>query len=147
MQDAVLRAFTVSLLKRAVCAGSAMRQVERKGWAVCECCGLLAPKSELLPWQQRVLCRSLATLEPLSSAAGRTGEAWASGPFRCYWVLHEHQVCWACFDYLLGRGILSSTHYVDMITLVTFGAAFLLLLSYILFKRLASKDVLQATVR
>jgi membrane protein DedA with SNARE-associated domain len=49
--------------------------------------------------------------------------------------------------YLLGRGILSSTHYVDMITLVTFGAAFLLLLSYILFKRLASKDVLQVTAR
>jgi hypothetical protein len=30
---------------------------------------------------------------------------------------------------------------------VTFGAAFLLLLSYILFKRLASKDVLQVTAR
>ena len=85
-----------------------MRQVERKGWAVCECCGLLTAKAELLPWQQRVLCRSLATLEPLSSAAGRTGEAWASGPFRCYWVLHEHQVCWACFDYLLDGGAFAS---------------------------------------
>jgi membrane protein DedA with SNARE-associated domain len=47
--------------------------------------------------------------------------------------------------YFLGRGILSSTRYVDLITLATFGVAGVLLASYVLLKRLAWKDLLQVT--
>jgi membrane protein DedA with SNARE-associated domain len=47
--------------------------------------------------------------------------------------------------YFLGRGVLSSSRYVDLITLATFGVAGVLLASYILLKRLAWKDLLQVT--
>lgn len=71
-------------------------------------------------------------------------------PFARYMLLNllgtvPKVILFEVIGYLLGRGILGSTRYVDLITLVTFGAAFVLLLSYLLFKRLASKDILQAT--
>jgi hypothetical protein len=81
---------------------------EPKGWAVCDCCGLLTARRELLPWQRRVVCRTLASLEPFSRVAGRTGQAWPVGPFTCYYVVHEHQVCGACFDHLLDGGAFAS---------------------------------------
>ena len=71
-------------------------------------------------------------------------------PFGRYMVLNllgtlPKVILFEAIGYFLGRGILSSTRYVDLITLLTFGVAGVLLASYILLKRLAWKDLLQVT--
>jgi hypothetical protein len=81
-----------------------MTQVGWSDYTVCQCCGLLAPSQFMLPWTRRVLCRRLASLEPPVEPAGRSREEWVSGPFRYYYVTHEHQVCDDCFDVLLDGG-------------------------------------------
>ena len=81
-----------------------MMRVQRRGYAVCDCCGVLAPSGRMLPWKQRMLCRRLASLATGPDPAGRPDEQWLSGPYRYYWVTHEHAVCDACFDYLLDGG-------------------------------------------
>lgn len=70
-------------------------------------------------------------------------------PFIRYMVLNligtlPKVILFMTIGYLVGEGILSSTHYVDVITFAVFGIAGLLLVSYLLIKRLAWKD-LQAT--
>jgi membrane protein DedA with SNARE-associated domain len=71
-------------------------------------------------------------------------------PFVRYMVLNllgtaPKVILFLTIGYFLGRGILSSTRYVDLITLVTFGVAGVLLASYFLLKRLAWKDLVQVT--
>jgi hypothetical protein len=85
-----------------------MAQVEGKGLAVCDCCGLLAPRRRMLPWQQQVLCRRLTSLPAVVGADGREDE-WISGPYRCFYALQEYAVCDACFDYLLDGGEFAGT--------------------------------------
>jgi membrane protein DedA with SNARE-associated domain len=71
-------------------------------------------------------------------------------PFGRYMVLNligtfPKVILFETIGYLLGRGILSSTRYIDMITFAAFGVAGVLLVSYLLLKRLAWKDLLQVT--
>jgi len=105
-----------------------MTQPDLSGYAVCDCCGMLAPAREMLPWFQRVQCRKLATLGP----APEPEQAWVSGLFCCYYVTHEHQVCSPCFDYLLDGGVFagSERHRAKIAILVL--AIVLLLLIFML---------------
>jgi hypothetical protein len=82
-----------------------MTQPDRSGYVVCDCCGMLAPSKEMLPWRQRVLCRKLAALGPAPEPYEARDEPPASGLYRSYYVTHEYQVCNPCFDYLLDGGV------------------------------------------
>ena len=81
-----------------------MTQAADRGYEACDCCGLLAPRAELLPWKRRMLCREFAVLDPERRAGRRPDEEWVSGAFRHYYVTHDHRVCHACFDHLLNGG-------------------------------------------
>ncbi|HEX4097257.1 MAG TPA: hypothetical protein VHX64_11050 [Caulobacteraceae bacterium] len=84
--------------------GSTKRYKARPtGQAVCECCGLLAPRAELVPWLQRVQCRRLAIQDP-ARPDRRPEQEWIKGVYRYYYVTNEYQVCYACFDHLLDGG-------------------------------------------
>jgi hypothetical protein len=85
-------------------ARSALLPAQRKGHAVCDCCGLITPRAELLPWMRRMQCRELAILDPSRRPGRKPDEEWVTGAFRNYHVTHEHQVCHACFDHLLDGG-------------------------------------------
>jgi len=84
--------------------GSTKRAKARPtGQAVCDCCGLLTPRAELLPWQRRVQCRRLALQGP-PEADRRPEEERVSGVYLYYFATQEYQVCPACFDHLLDGG-------------------------------------------
>jgi|WetSurMetagenome_2_1015567.scaffolds.fasta_scaffold185603_2 hypothetical protein len=83
---------------------SAMTGTEGKGYGVCDCCGLLAPQGELLPWTRRMLCREFAVLDPERRSGRNPEDEWITGAFRHYYVTHDQQVCHACFDHLLNGG-------------------------------------------
>jgi hypothetical protein len=74
------------------------------GHAVCDCCGLLAPRAELLPWTRRLQCRELAVQDPTRRSDRRPEEEMVRGVYRHYFVTQFHQVCNACFDHLLDGG-------------------------------------------
>ncbi len=78
------------------------------GRAVCDCCGLLAPRAELLPWTRRVACRELAMQDPARRTDRRPEEEWVTGVYRNYRVTQVFAVCDACFDYLLDGGEFAS---------------------------------------
>ena len=78
------------------------------GRAVCDCCGLLAPRDELLPWTRRVTCRELAMQDPARRPDRRPEEEWVTGVYRNYRVTQAFAVCDACFDYLLDGGEFAS---------------------------------------
>jgi len=69
-------------------------------YAVCDCCGLEYPAWEALPWHERRKARRLKVLE---DAADEPAGA-AKGPYRDYWVKHEHRVCPACYEHLQAGG-------------------------------------------
>ena len=67
-------------------------------YAVCDCCDLEYPARDALPWRQRTKARRLKVLESTPEPA--TG----GGPYREYWVEHEHRVCPACHARLAAGG-------------------------------------------
>lgn len=85
-------------------APPAMIQTEGKSHAVCDCCGLLAPRGELLAWQRRTQCRELAVMDPERRPSRRPEAERVSGVFRYYDVIQDYRVCHACFDHLLDGG-------------------------------------------
>jgi hypothetical protein len=109
-----------------------MMRVERRGYAVCECCGMLAPSWQLLPWQTRVLCRKLASLQYGPRPCGRPDEQWVRGPFRYYYVMHEHAVCDSCFDYLLDGGVFAGVlRHRGKIAFLVFAAVLVALIVFL----------------
>jgi hypothetical protein len=85
--------------------GSTKRTKARPtGHAVCDCCGLLAPRAELLPWTRRLQCRELAVQDPARRPNRRPEEEVITGVYRHYYVTQLFQVCNACFDHLLDGG-------------------------------------------
>jgi hypothetical protein len=81
-----------------------MTKTEGHGYDACDCCGLLVPRAELLPWTRRMLCREFAVLDPERRSGRRPEEEWVTGAFRHYYVTHDQRVCHACFDHLLNGG-------------------------------------------
>ena len=81
---------------------------QRKGHGPCDCCGLLAPRAQLLPWLRRMECRELAVLDPERRPNRRPEQEWLVGLFRHYYVTHENWVCHVCFDHLLDGGEFAS---------------------------------------
>jgi hypothetical protein len=78
------------------------------GHAVCDCCGLKAPRAELLPWTRRIQCRELAVQDPARRPGRRSEEEWVTGVYRHYFTTLEFEVCNPCFDYLLDGGEFAS---------------------------------------
>lgn len=68
-------------------------------YAVCDCCGLEYPAWEALPWHERKRARRLKVLDAEPDPADAS-----SGPYRDYWVDHEHRVCPACHRHLHAGG-------------------------------------------
>ena len=93
------------MIRPAMQRGSTKRIKARPtGDAVCDCCGLLAPRAELLPWLQRVQCREFAVQDPSRRPNRRPEEERVAGVYRHFAVTNEYQVCHACFDHLLDGG-------------------------------------------
>ncbi len=84
------------------------RKVRPQGFAICECCGLRAPRAELAPWLQRAKCQELTLQDPDRRPARKPEEEWVTGVYRHFYVTHEFQVCPSCFDYLLDGGEFAS---------------------------------------
>ena len=78
------------------------------GRAVCDCCALLAPRAELLPWTRRIQCRELAMQDPERRPDRQPEREWVTGVYRHYYVTRHDQVCNECFDYLLDGGEFAS---------------------------------------
>ena len=72
-------------------------------YAVCDCCDLEYPARDALPWRERTWARRLKILESQPQSA--TG-----GPYREYWVEHEHRVCPACHANLAAGGRFRALH-------------------------------------
>jgi hypothetical protein len=83
-------------------------RVRPTGRGECDCCGLSAPRAELLPWTRRQQCRELAVQDPARRPGRRPEEEWVTGVYRNYYVTNHFQVCNACFDYLLDGGEFAS---------------------------------------
>jgi len=73
-------------------------------YAVCDCCELEYPAREALPWHERKLARRLKILDARHEADD------GPGPYREYWVDHEHRVCPACFADLEAGGRFRAIH-------------------------------------
>ena len=80
-----------------------MRKAKVESRAVCPSCALEGPSREMLVWREKGLCRQLAVLDPRPGQDG-DGEQWVSGPYRYYYVTHEHRVCAACHAHLEAGG-------------------------------------------
>ena len=104
-------------------------KVRPLGHAVCECCGLLAPRAELVPWLQRAQCREFAIQDPTRRQNRKPEEEWITGVYRRFYVTHEHQVCYACFDHLLDGGAFApALRHRGKIGFLVLGAVVLLLI-------------------
>jgi hypothetical protein len=57
----------------------------------------------MMMWREKGLCRQLAVLDPRPGQGGED-EPWISGPYRYYYVTHEHAVCPACHAHLEAGG-------------------------------------------
>jgi hypothetical protein len=75
---------------------------------VCDCCGLKAPRAELLPWTRRIQCRELTVQDPSRRTDRRPDEEWVTGVYRHYFTTLQFEVCNPCFDYLLDGGEFAS---------------------------------------
>jgi len=106
------------------------------GRAVCDCCGLLAPRAELLPWTRRWRCREFAVQDPERRPGRQPEQEWVTGVYRNYYVTQHFQVCNACFDYLLDGGEFASAlrhrTKVGVLVLAAVVAAIIILLPEIL---------------
>ena len=76
-----------------------MRKAKAASHVVCPCCALATPGHEMRVWREKGLCRQLAVLDP-RPGQGVDDEQWVSGPYRYYYVTHEHRVCRACHAHL-----------------------------------------------
>ncbi|HEY4030031.1 MAG TPA: hypothetical protein VGM25_06780 [Caulobacteraceae bacterium] len=72
-------------------------------YVVCDCCDLEFPTRDALPWRERTRARRLKVLESEPHPAG-------GGPYREYWVEHEHRVCPACHANLIAGGRFRAIH-------------------------------------
>ncbi|MGZ3314579.1 MAG: hypothetical protein ACXU8Q_10440 [Caulobacteraceae bacterium] len=72
-------------------------------YAVCDCCDLEYPARDALTWRVRTRARRLKVLESEPQPAG-------GGPYREYWVEHEHRVCPACHANLSAGGRFRALH-------------------------------------
>ena len=92
-------------------------------YAVCDCCDLEFPARDALPWRQRTKARRLKVLESGPHPAG-------NGPYREYWVEHEHRVCPACHAALTAGGRFRALHRSrGKLALVVVAAAVALLIA------------------
>lgn len=78
------------------------------GRSVCDCCGLITERSELLAWTHRRQCREFAVQDPARRLDRQPETEWVTGVYRNYYVTNHFQVCNACFDYLLDGGEFAS---------------------------------------
>src|ERR1035437_5379500 len=80
-----------------------MKKAKADPHVVCPSCALATPGHEMRVWREKGLCRQLAVLDPRPGQGG-DDEQWVSGPYRYYYVTHEHQVCPTCYAHLESGG-------------------------------------------